>query len=90
MPTVRIVVKGHVQGVGFRAFVQREASILLITGEVWNRRNGGVEVIASHADTAVLETLAERLQLGPGYVDSLSTEPAPDNNFADFSIVATQ
>jgi len=43
MNAVRVVVRGRVQGVGFRAFVVREADALGVAGEVWNRRDGGVE-----------------------------------------------
>jgi acylphosphatase len=43
MNAVRVVVRGRVQGVGFRAWVVRAASELGVAGEVWNRRDGGVE-----------------------------------------------
>jgi acylphosphatase len=43
---VRIVVEGRVQGVGFRAFVAREAARLQLDGWVRNRRDGSVETVA--------------------------------------------
>jgi len=43
------VVRGYVQGVGFRAFVAREARRLALAGEVANRPDGRVEVTAEGA-----------------------------------------
>ena len=83
MPTIDVVVHGRVQGVGFRAHVAREAAMMGITGEVWNRRDGAVEALAHHDDPAVLERFAERLRHGPGWVDHVWTDtiiidPPPD------------
>jgi acylphosphatase len=58
------VVHGYVQGVGFRAFVAREARRLGLSGTVRNRPDGAVEVIAE-GERSVLEELRERLRRGP-------------------------
>jgi acylphosphatase len=42
----RFVVRGRVQGVGFRWFVEREAKVLAISGWVRNNADGSVEVLA--------------------------------------------
>lgn len=42
----RIVVRGRVQGVGFRAWACREAQELGLDGWVRNRDNGTVEILA--------------------------------------------
>ncbi len=42
----RFLVRGRVQGVGFRWFVEREAHILGIAGWVRNNHDGSVEVLA--------------------------------------------
>jgi acylphosphatase len=42
----RFVVRGRVQGVGFRWFVEREAKTLAIAGWVRNNTDGSVEVLA--------------------------------------------
>jgi acylphosphatase len=42
----RFVVRGRVQGVGFRWFVEREAKTLAIAGWVRNNADGSVEVLA--------------------------------------------
>ena len=41
----RVVVRGRVQGVGFRAFVEDEARQRRIAGWVRNRRDGAVEAV---------------------------------------------
>ncbi len=38
------VIRGHVQGVGFRWATKRRADELGLAGAVWNRRDGAVEV----------------------------------------------
>ena len=58
------VVHGYVQGVGFRAFVAREARRLGLAGTVQNRADGAVEVVAE-GDREALEELGERLRRGP-------------------------
>src|ERR1700687_4096113 len=42
----RFLVRGRVQGVGFRWFVEREAKVLAIAGWVRNNADGSVEVLA--------------------------------------------
>ena len=42
----RFLVRGRVQGVGFRWFVEREAHLLGIAGWVRNNHDGSVEVLA--------------------------------------------
>lgn len=60
----RFVVRGRVQGVGFRWFVEREAHILGIAGWVRNNSDGSVEVFAQGARDQLLG-LRSRLCEGP-------------------------
>ena len=60
----RFVVRGRVQGVGFRWFVEREAHLLGIAGWVRNKADGSVEVLAQ-GTAAQLAGLRSRLQEGP-------------------------
>jgi acylphosphatase len=76
MAAIRIVVTGRVQGVGFRYFVLQAAQGLGIDGEVWNRLDRKVEIIAEHPDRAVLDELVSQVWEGPGYVDDVHVEPA--------------
>jgi acylphosphatase len=60
----RFVVRGRVQGVGFRWFVEREAHLLRIAGWVRNNHDGSVEVLAMGTRDQ-LAGLRSRLQDGP-------------------------
>ncbi len=61
---MRCVVRGRVQGVGFRRFVEREALALGLVGQVSNRPDGTVETVAEGADSALREFL-DALHRGP-------------------------
>ncbi len=50
---VRLRVEGRVQGVGFRAFVERAAQAHGLDGWVRNRRDGGVEAVLAGPPDAV-------------------------------------
>lgn len=73
------LVRGRVQGVGYRVFALREASRLGLDGFVANEPDGSVRVLAE-GPRAALETLLGRLDEGPpaGFVDRVITrwEPA--------------
>ena len=62
------VVRGRVQGVGFRYFVQREAVRLDLAGWVRNLDNGCVEVHAQGPAPALAE-FAGALWRGPRFAD---------------------
>ncbi len=82
------IVRGRVQGVGYRWFVQREASRLRLDGWVANRSDGGVEVVAEGAPDD-LELLVATLREGPSGADvrdvEVGHEPAR-GDMAGFSI----
>ena len=58
------IVRGRVQGVGFRHFVVQTARNLRLTGWVRNRLNGTVEVVAEGGKQS-LNHLLQDLHLGP-------------------------
>jgi acylphosphatase len=60
----RYVVRGRVQGVGFRWFVEREAHMLGIAGWVRNNADGSVEILAMGTRDQLLG-LRSRLRQGP-------------------------
>lgn len=63
--SLHATVSGHVQGVGFRYFVAREASRLGLQGHVCNASYGNrVEVVAQGARPDIDE-LVRRLRRGP-------------------------
>src|ERR1700746_212678 len=60
----RYIVRGRVQGVGFRWFVEGEARLLGVAGWVRNNSDGAVEVFAQ-GTREQLSALYDRLQKGP-------------------------
>jgi acylphosphatase len=80
---VRAIVRGRVQGVGFRDYVGTRARALALTGYVRNGDDGrSVEVVAEGPRES-LEQLISRLREGPrmSRVDALDiewTEPTGD------------
>jgi len=58
------VVRGRVQGVGFRWFVRETATRLGLAGRVLNRADGAVEVEAE-GDEAAIAALRRELAAGP-------------------------
>ena len=69
-------VSGRVQGVWFRAFVQREAQQRGVTGWVRNLPDGRVEVLVS-GERSLVDELVEELGRGPrlARVDRVALEP---------------
>ncbi|MXY74452.1 MAG: acylphosphatase [Acidimicrobiia bacterium] len=61
---LRAVVRGRVQGVGFRWWVHELARTLELVGRVSNQPNGAVLVMAE-GSRADLEKLVEGLSVGP-------------------------
>ncbi len=64
MKAVRAVVKGRVQGVGFRYWTKKEAYFLGLHGYVKNLDDGSVEAFLEGDEDAVKEML-EALHQGP-------------------------
>lgn len=62
----RFVVEGMVQGVNFRNATVREAQARGITGRVWNRDDGAVEVVAE-GEARPLAALERWLHEGPRF-----------------------
>lgn len=80
----RFLVRGRVQGVGFRWFVEREAHILQISGWVRNNHDGSVEVLAM-GTREQLTGLQSRLREGPraarvDSVEEVEAEPVAGLN----------
>jgi acylphosphatase len=59
-----VVVRGRVQGVGYRAFVEDEAQQRGLHGWVRNRRDGSVEAVFAGPRSAV-EAMIEVCRRGP-------------------------
>jgi acylphosphatase len=84
----RFFVRGRVQGVGFRWFVEREAHMLGIAGWVRNNHDGSVEVLAQGTRDQ-LSGLHSRLREGPraARVDAVdASDAAPVPGLSSFRI----
>ena len=84
----RAIIKGRVQGVGFRYHARSVAQSLGVSGHVRNLPDGSVEVLAV-GQSASLSALIEELQRGPssGRVTECLVEwnTAPDH-FSGFTV----
>lgn len=69
----RYLVRGRVQGVGFRDFAQRAASELFLTGFTRNLDDGRVEVYAVGPSSA-LSQFSGMLRRGPRWADVRGVE----------------
>jgi acylphosphatase len=74
------LVKGRVQGVGYRWFVQYEAAHLGLRGWVRNTDDGAVEVLAA-GSPAQIEQLVLALHRGTrgSRVDQVEVHPLPES-----------
>ncbi|OGU59437.1 MAG: hypothetical protein A2X64_00830 [Ignavibacteria bacterium GWF2_33_9] len=86
--TKKYIVNGFVQGVGYRYFCKKTASLLQITGYAKNLMNGDVEVLAQGSEKNLIH-FKDSLQRGPSrsYVNHISEEPIVDaDNYQLFFI----
>ncbi len=82
------IVRGVVQGVGFRFFVEREARSLGVVGYVRNRGDGSLEVVAE-GSRGLLEEMVASLRRGPlgAHVSGVDTRwAASQGEFKRFEI----
>ncbi|WP_305909158.1 acylphosphatase [Methylomarinum sp. Ch1-1] len=87
--SVQIVISGRVQGVYFRAFTQKQAKKLNLTGYAKNLSNGDVEIIAC-GEKSQLEKLVQWCHKGPimAKVNSVQTRPLTDaRSYQGFDIL---
>jgi acylphosphatase len=73
MKRLEAVARGYVQGVGYRAFVVREARLLDVTGWVRNEADGSVRVVAEGEEGSLLDLLRS-LRRGPSEAEVLNVE----------------
>ncbi|KAJ0987205.1 hypothetical protein J5N97_005561 [Dioscorea zingiberensis] len=79
--TVRVIIKGRVQGVFFRDWTVQNARELGLNGWVRNRRDGSVEALFSGEPAAVDDMVDKRCRLGPpaSMVTALNAFPSDDD-----------
>ena len=78
------VVRGLVQGVGFRFYVLQQAKALGLSGWVRNCADGSVE-LSAEGDRAALEALLTAVQTGPrgARVDNVDPDWPLDGSSSD-------
>ena len=88
MESVSIIVEGFVQGVYFRQSTKSKANELGITGEVKNKPDGTVHIIATGVRTRLNE-LIEWCWKGPdaAVVKNVKVEQIPLTRFSGFNII---
>jgi acylphosphatase len=73
----RVTIRGRVQGVGYRAWVEHQARTHGLDGWVRNKADGGVEALFSGPEDVVADMVAS-CRRGPSSarVDTVTEEPA--------------
>jgi len=91
MKALHLTISGHVQAVGFRAFVKRNAKLLGLTGWVKNCDNGNVEVLAQ-GDEEMLHRFQKICSVGPpiAKVDSIGVKHCSPETCSEFSILRSE
>lgn len=93
---VHIVIRGRVQGIGYRAWTEDEAQARGIAGWVRNRRDGSVEALFAGAANDV-QALIDACRDGPpgARIDAIDQRAGTADELAlrrageDFSVLAT-
>ncbi|MBX3039875.1 MAG: acylphosphatase [Bdellovibrionaceae bacterium] len=85
--TVQFLIRGRVQGVGYRRFVQKQAVALELTGWTRNLEDGRVEVQVRGTEAQLLQ-LEEKLRKGPLFssVEQVSRAILNDESMSGFTI----
>jgi acylphosphatase len=85
----RFIIRGRVQGVGYRYFAIRAAADCGVVGTVRNLPDGTVEVVAEGSPDAIA-AFREKLKRGPSYARVTSVEEIeiqPTGRYAGFDVV---
>lgn len=84
----KVIVRGRVQGVGFRAFTRRNAMLLELKGEVSNRPDGSVKAYIE-GDQKRLQQMIHLLHEGPSLArveDVAVTSVEPSGRHQSFEV----
>ena len=72
----QVVIRGRVQGVGYRAWVEHQATARNLEGWVRNRRDGSVEALFAGPADAVADMIAQ-CRRGPSLASVEAVEDKP-------------
>jgi acylphosphatase len=88
--TRRLTVRGRVQGVGFRNYIEYKAAELGVSGWVRNRLDGSVEAVVHGAPEAVT-AIIECAQRGPRAAQVTAVEVGEaDDSYTAFTVKPTE
>lgn len=87
---VHVAITGLVQGVGYRAWVEREAQLRGLSGWVRNRRDGSVEAVFA-GDHGMVEQMLLACGQGPrmAEVEAVSTSETVAPQGSGFRVLPT-
>lgn len=87
MKRFHLVVRGVVQGVGFRYYTDKEAKKLYLSGSVRNAHDGSVEIEVQGEEKPLLEFI-EWVHQGPtnALVESVDITELPEKKETGFAI----
>ena len=88
MKTVRLIIKGRVQGVFYRATAKDVADLIGVKGTVRNLQNDDVEIVATAAED-VLQKFIAWCKQGPSKarVDDVVVEELSLEEYKSFKII---
>lgn len=86
MISKHILVRGKVQGIGFRYHTQRLAKELHLSGYVRNQLDGTVEILVQ-GDLSTIDTFCTRVRVGCGFVDALEITELEMDPLPPFTIL---
>jgi acylphosphatase len=88
MPTLHLIIKGHVQGVFYRASAKDAAEELGVTGWIKNTPDGEVEALASGSQEKI-EQFVEWCKKGPrrARVSEVIVNEGDEKHFEEFSVI---
>lgn len=83
----KILIKGRVQGVGYRSFVSKVARGFSLKGYVKNKPDGTVQIEAE-GNKKVLDKFVTTCKIGPGWasVEKIDVIETPIQGYQGFSI----
>ena len=85
-----VTIRGRVQGVGYRAWVEYQAMACGLEGWVRNRRDGSVEAVFS-GDDAKVAAMVDACRRGPpvGHVENVAVEAYRGPTLTRFTVLPT-
>ena len=88
LETMQIIIRGKVQGVGFRNWVKKNCTNLSLVGNVRNTLDMTVEVIVT-GPKVYLDKFCDKCQSGPtlAQVESVNTRAINLKEFSSFKII---